>query len=235
LSAREPKREFAMNTNTPLLRTRKMIATVLCLALIVLGCETTGQSAGLGAVLGAGAGAVIGHQSGHAGEGALIGAAVGGLAGWGIHKVKARRMANAQQTAQQQNYDPATGLKLSLTDGSKVSPVNVKPGANTTAVMEYAALGTGANGVPVRETFALKKDGKVVKELYDSTDTRTDGTWQSPVEFTLPAQAPTGQYMVAQSVSANGQTAQRDITFTVTTATARNADGDYVINLAAAN
>lgn len=216
-------------------RSRKALAALLCIALITLGCQTAGQSAGLGAVLGAGAGAVIGHQSGHAGEGALIGAAIGGLAGWGIHKVKARRMANAQQTAQQQNYDPASGLKLSLTDGTKVAPVNVKPGGNTTAVLEYAALGTGPNGVPVRETFQLKKDGKVVKELYDATSTRTDGTWQSPIEFTLPSQAPTGQYMVAQSVSANGQSAQRDVTFTVTTATARNENGDYIITLATAN
>ncbi len=213
---------------------RKALASLLCIALITLGCQTAGQSAGLGAVLGAGAGAVIGHQSGHAGEGALIGAAVGGLAGWGIHKVRARQMANAQQTAQQQNYDPATGLKLSLTNGTKVTPVNVKPGANTTAVLEYAALGTGPNGIPVRESFQLKKDGKVVKELYDATSTRTDGTWQSPIEFTLPSQAPTGQYMVAQSVSANGQSAQRDVTFTVTNATARNENGDYIITLASA-
>ena len=203
-------------------RNNRILATALCIALIAAGCETAGQSAGLGAVLGAGAGAVIGNQSGHATEGALIGAAVGGLAGWGIHKIKARRMANAQETAQQQHYDPATGFKLSMTEGTKVTPVNVKPGNNATAVLEYAALGSGANGVPVRETFVLKKDGKPVKELYDATSTRTDGTWQSPIEFSLPNQAPTGQYIVAQSVSAQGQTAQKDVTFTVTTATTMN-------------
>jgi len=204
------------------MRARKLITALLGLALITWGCQTAGQSAALGAVLGAGAGAVIGNQSGHAEEGALIGAAVGGLAGWGIHKVRARQTANAQQTAQQQNYSPASGFKLSMTDGTKVSPVNVKPGGNATAVMEYAALGGGPSGVPVRETFVLKKDGKPVKELYDSTSTRTDGTWQSPIEFTLPAQAPMGQYIVAQTVSAKGQTVQRDVTFTVTNAAARN-------------
>ncbi len=213
-------------------RARKTLSALLCIAIVALGCETTGQSAGLGAVLGAGAGAVIGHQSGHTTEGALIGAAVGGLAGWGIHKIKARRTANAQQTAQQQNYNPASGFKLSMTDGTKVAPVNVKPGSNTTAVMEYAALGAGPNGVPVRESFVLKKDGKPVKELYDSTSTRTDGTWQSPVEFSLPSQAPTGQYIVAQTVSAQGQSAQRDVTFTVTTATTRNGEPEFVITLA---
>lgn len=214
------------------LRSRKTLSAVLCIAIIALGCETAGQSAGLGAVLGAGTGAVIGHQSGHTTEGALIGAAVGGLAGWGIHKIKARRTANAQQTAQQQNYNPASGFKLSMTDGTKVAPVNVKAGTNATAVMEYAALGTGPNGVPVRETFILKKDGKPVKELYDSTSTRTDGTWQSPVEFSLPSQAPTGQYIVAQTVSAQGQSAQRDVTFTVTTANARNGEPELAITLA---
>ncbi|NUM56956.1 MAG: hypothetical protein HUU46_25280 [Candidatus Hydrogenedentes bacterium] len=214
------------------MRSRKAIAVALSIALVTLGCETAGQSAGLGAVVGAGAGAVIGHQSGHAGEGALIGAAIGGLAGWGIHKVRARQVANAQQTAQQQNIDPASGFSLTMTDGTKVTPVNVKPGANATATMEYAALGGGPNGVAVRETFILKKDGKAVKELYDSTSTRTDGTWQSPIEFTLPSQAPTGQYIVAQSVSAQGKSVQRDVTFTVTTATARNGDPEWRIVLA---
>lgn len=223
-----------MNTSHTPMRRRKTAAALLALALVSLGCQTAGQSAGLGAVLGAGAGAVIGNQSGHAEEGALIGAAVGGLAGWGIHKMRARQMANAQQTAQQQNYSPASGFKLSMTEGTKVTPMNVKPGANTTAVMEYAALGGGPSGVPVRETFVLKKDGKPVKELYDSTSTRTDGTWQSPIEFTLPAQAPTGQYIVAQTVSAKGQTVQKDVTFTVTKATASNGAPESRIVLAGA-
>ncbi|HRI88651.1 MAG TPA: glycine zipper domain-containing protein [Candidatus Hydrogenedentes bacterium] len=207
-------------------RKRFTTAIAVLVAVAVAGCETAGQSAGLGAVVGAGAGAVIGHQSGNAAEGALIGAAIGGLAGWGIHKVKARRTRNAEETAQAQNYDPAAGFKLSMTEGTKVTPLNVKPGNNATAVLEYAALGSGPNGVPVREQFILKKDGKAVKELYDSTSTRTDGTWQSPIEFSLPAQAPTGQYIVAQTVSAQGQTAQKDVTFTVTTATSKNEDGE---------
>lgn len=225
-----------MNTsnNFPRKVARKSIASLLCFALISLGCETAGQSAGLGAALGAGAGAVIGHQSGHTTEGALIGAAIGGLAGWGIHKIRARRVANAQETAQQHNYNPAAGFKLSMTDGTKVTPINVKPGSNATAIMEYAALGTGPSGVPVRETFMLKKDGKPVKELYDGTSTRTDGTWQSPVEFSLPSQAPTGQYIVAQTVSAQGQSVQREVTFTVTTATAKNGEPVLTIRLAKA-
>lgn len=198
---------------------RGATVALVAVALIVAGCQTAGQSAGLGAALGAGAGAIIGHQSGHTTEGALIGAAIGGLAGWGIHKVKARRTADAQQTAQQHNYNPASGLTLKLTDGTKVTPVNVQPGSKATAVLEYAALGTGLNGVPVRETFVLKKDGRPVKELYDSTATRTDGTWQSPIEFSLPAETPTGQYTVAQAVSANGKMAEKEVVFTVTTAT----------------
>lgn len=197
------------------------IAVVACIALA--GCETAGKSAGLGAVVGAGAGAAIGSQSGKTTEGALIGAAIGGLAGWGIHKVKANRTRTAEETAKEHQYDPASGLTLAMTEGSKVTPLNVKPGGTATSVIEYAALGTG-NGVPVREQFILKKDGQAVKELYDSTTTRTDGTWQSPIEFVLPSGAPTGQYVVAQTVSAEGKTAQKDVTFTVTTATSRNGE-----------
>ncbi|MDZ4859708.1 MAG: YMGG-like glycine zipper-containing protein [Candidatus Hydrogenedentes bacterium] len=211
-------------------RSRKQLVSAIALGTCValVGCETAGRSAGLGAAVGAGAGAIIGNQSGNATEGALIGAAIGGLAGWGIHKVKARRTRTAEETAQQHQYDPASGFKLALTDGSKVTPLNVKPGASATSVLEYAALGTGANGLPVREQFILKKDGKPVKELYDSTTTRTDGTWQSPIEFALPAQAPAGQYIVAQTVSAAGQSAQKDVTFTVTTATSKSGEPEAV-------
>ena len=57
------------------------MSLLLVVAVAALGCETYGESAGLGALIGSGAGAIIGNQSGHAGQGALIGAVVGGAAG----------------------------------------------------------------------------------------------------------------------------------------------------------
>lgn len=214
---------------------RKAVVLTVCAALIAAGCETAGQSAGLGAVIGGGAGALIGHQSGHAVEGALIGAAIGGLAGWGIHKVRARQTRSAAETATAHNYEPSQGVKVAMTEGTSVAPNAVPAGGKVTATMEYAALGTGPNGIPVRERFLLNKDGEQVKELYDSTVTRTDGTWQSPIEFTLPEKAPVGTYVVAQSASAGGRIASKDVAFTVKQATAKGPNGEPLYVVAMAN
>ena len=72
------------------MKNKKLVVTVVALVVagfVVAGCETMGQSAGLGGVIGAGTGALIGSASGHAGEGALIGGAVGivaGKKGWAV-------------------------------------------------------------------------------------------------------------------------------------------------------
>lgn len=62
---------------------RLMTLSILALAAVASGCNTTPVQDGaiLGGALGAGAGAIIGHQSGHQGEGALIGAGLGALTG----------------------------------------------------------------------------------------------------------------------------------------------------------
>ena len=63
----------------------RVIAILLVLPTLFLGCESAGKKtaygAGIGAAAGAAAGAIIGHQSGNRGKGALIGAALGAGAG----------------------------------------------------------------------------------------------------------------------------------------------------------
>ncbi len=100
------------------------VATVLML--VLAGCETTGQSAGLGAVLGGAAGAVIGAQSGHAGEGALIGAAVGAGIGAIVGTVKKKRLANREQVIQE--YKSA-GTVVPTDPTVTLEQVNVAPNA----------------------------------------------------------------------------------------------------------
>lgn len=62
-----------------------LIFFVICVSLILFGCESTGQKTKSGALIGAGTGAVvggiIGHQSGHGLQGAGLGAVLGGLGG----------------------------------------------------------------------------------------------------------------------------------------------------------
>ncbi|MFP4501894.1 MAG: YMGG-like glycine zipper-containing protein [Candidatus Hydrogenedentota bacterium] len=167
---------------------------VLVLAVTFVGCETYGQSAGLGAALGAGTGAVIGHQSGHAGEGAAIGAALGGLTGLVVHDVKARRARSAKETAADYEYAPDQGEKLQLED-VRVSPKSTRPGTMVSAEVQYALLGTGG-GVQVRERRNLLKQGQLLRELSSETFTRADGTWVSSQDFRLPNDLDPGAYTV---------------------------------------
>lgn len=101
-------------------------ALPLALILVLAGCETTGQSAGLGAVLGGAAGAVIGAQSGHTGEGALIGAAVGAGIGAIVGKVKQKRLASREQVIQE--YKTA-GTPVPTDPTVTLEQVNVAPDA----------------------------------------------------------------------------------------------------------
>lgn len=171
-----------------------MLAAVLLLAVAMVGCETYGQSAGLGAALGAGTGAVIGHQSGRALEGAAIGAIVGGLAGLVVHDVKARRTRSAQETAQEYQYVPAQGEKLAL-ERVDVMPANTRPGNQIEISVQYALLGAGG-GVQVRERRALLRNGQVLQEISSESFTRTDGTWVSAQEVRLPNDLAPGVYTV---------------------------------------
>jgi uncharacterized protein YcfJ len=193
-------------------------------ALVVAGCATAGGSAGAGAGGGALLGGIIGHQSGHAVEGALIGAAVGALAGYGFHKVKVKREAarqtrSAEQTVQDKSYEADQGLKLDVEDYA-VTPGTVAPGDTVKAKLVYATLGTGADGEKVEEVRELRvADSK--KELDKTTETRTDGTWESTVDIEIPDTAKAGQYTLAQSVKIGDQAPQEKLSsFTVETKTA---------------
>jgi hypothetical protein len=104
-----------------------------------------------------------------------------------------------------------------------ISPGTVAPGGTVTSTTQYATLGTGS-GVPVAESCILKKDGKELTKLDEKTVQRTDGTWENIIQFKVPKNADAGPYVVAQNVSASGQTFQRDLAFNVNTATAERIE-----------
>ena len=199
------------------MRKKKFLtATVVTvsLALMALGCETMGQSAGLGGLLGAGAGAIIGDQSGHALEGALIGGALGALAGAVVHDVKTREVKNAQQTTAEYEYAPEQGLRI-VGESAGVNPKVVQPGDTITTSVSYAVMGAGPNGITVNETRVLKRNGEVLKEVSTSDFMRTDGTWESTQEINFPSNVPAGTYEVAQTVSAPNIQVEQNVEFSI--------------------
>lgn len=183
---------------------------VVCIALVLSGCQSYAGSAGLGAALGAGTGALVAHDSK---EGAIAGAIIGGLAGLVAHDIKAKKQRDAQATAQQYGYVPAQGEVLSL-ETSSALPSVVLPGNMVEGSIQYALLGSGNGGIDVVETRQLMRGDQLVGE---STKTvhRTDGTWASTQQFKLPNNAPAGQYRILQTVQSAKSRITASSSFTV--------------------
>ena len=91
------------------------------------GCETMGESAGLGAVIGAGLGAVVGGDGDRL-EGAAIGAVLGAAAGAVVHdvrRVRAEKTRTAEETAELYDYTPSQGESMVLEE-SRIEPGTVR-------------------------------------------------------------------------------------------------------------
>lgn len=192
------------------------MSLLVAIALVLSGCQTYGEAAGLGATTGAGAGAVIGNQSGHAGEGAVIGAVLGTIAGLVAHDVKARRSMDAETTAQRHSYDSQQGEVLEL-DDAQVYPHFVKPGNMAEATIQYALLGVPSKGVDVVETRILKRNSEVIAELSSKTFRRTAGTWVSTLPFRISDSLQPGEYVIMQVVQTGQSRISASSSFTVGT------------------
>ncbi|MEA3364956.1 MAG: hypothetical protein U9Q79_04880 [Candidatus Hydrogenedentes bacterium] len=189
----------------------------LALAVVVIlamGCQTVPRGAGLGGALGAGTGAIIGAQSGHAGEGAAIGAVVGAATGAIASDIRARRTKTAQETAQTYDYQPSQGEVLKL-ESVSVLPSQVKRGDMVEASIQYALLGTGQEGVAVRESRTLMQGGQVVAEIGTKSFTRQDGTWVSVAQFKALDNLELGEVSVQQVIETNQSRISGTAKFTV--------------------
>ncbi len=191
---------YTMNT----VRNRITWLMVPALVIAAAGCETTGESAGLGALIGAGSGALIGGIAGD-GKGALIGAVVGagvGAAGGAIahdvRKSRAEQVKPATQTAETHHYQPGTGQSLVFEDAA-VNPPTARRGQYIEARMQYALLGA-PGGAAVTERRTILKDDRVVSEISAEEHTRNDGTWVSTQEFKVSESWEPGDYVIEQTV-----------------------------------
>lgn len=91
----------------------KVFSLILCLGIILAGCNNTQKGAAIGTGGGALLGAIVGKLAGNAGVGAAVGAAVGAGAGAIIGKKmdKAKAEAEAVRNAQVQSVTDANGLQ----------------------------------------------------------------------------------------------------------------------------
>ena len=200
-------------------------ALMFCVAL--MGCQTYGESAGLGAVLGATAGAIIGNQSGHSEGGAVVGAAIGAIGGAIVHDVNVQREEEMEQH-QAHRPDPVRHPEPVLTtrpsvpkmthslvlEESSVLPSRVRRGSMVEASIQYALTG-GRYGTRVTEVRELMRDGKVIERFFSKSEVRENGSWVSAQQFRVSEHLEPGEYTVVQTISSRDMTVSASSTLTV--------------------
>ncbi|MBA2591748.1 MAG: hypothetical protein M3495_15425 [Pseudomonadota bacterium] len=185
--------------------TSKVTALALCCG-VLSGCATGEGNqqllgAGIGTALGCGLGYAVGGD-----KGCAVGGALGAAAGWGV--VAQYQATQVRSAAQDQAIygvtEPVIANKVQIRKGT-ATPSTVRPGSKVQIDTDYSLLmppGTAAQGADVQESFALKKDGKVLTNSAPKTFRRASGGWVATNKLPIPQDAEPGTYVVETKVQA---------------------------------
>jgi hypothetical protein len=198
-----------------------VVAAGMSAMVVFSGCQTTGETneqvvgAGVGAALGCGVGLLVGGRA----ENCLAGAAAGGLLGWGVVKLnqyEARQVRSA--SADRRVYgltQQVDSTQVKIRKGTS-TPKRVRPGQDVDIATDYSVmLPPGDQSANVKESWVLKKDGKVLANLPPQTNRRTAGGWAASAVIPIPSDAAPGTYVVEHKVSAGSSYDSDESTFTV--------------------
>jgi LysM repeat protein len=191
-------------------------------ASLVSGCATMGgegqqqaMGAGIGAALGCGVGVLITRNA----RGCAIGAAAGGLLGWGVVKInqyQAKQVRSASADRRVYGLTKAVDTSLVKIRKGASSPKAVKPGQVVVISTDYSLLlPRRESSETVYESWALKKDGKVLYSLPEQANKRTGGGWVAEATINVPKSAPPGTYVVEHKVKAGSSYDTDESTFIV--------------------
>ena len=140
----------------------KISAFILCLGIILVGCNNTQKGAGIGAGGGALLGAIVGKLAGNTAVGAAVGTAVGAGTGAiiGKHMDKVKAQAQQVQNAQVQEVEDANGLKA----------VKVTFDSGILFATNKADLNSAAKNSLVNFSNVLKQNPSCDVAIYGHTD-----------------------------------------------------------------
>jgi hypothetical protein len=181
--------------------------TAVCLAAALVGCQTYGESAALGGLIGAAAGTIIGHQSDSELEGAAIGAAVGAAVGAIAKDQEVRReeQREAEYEARRPLPEPiipppdSGDAETLVLEDLTVLPSVVQRGNIVEVSIQYAVY-NARDGVRLKETRALFKDGREIEVFASNLIYRSNGSWVSPQQFRIAHGLEPGLYEVVQTI-----------------------------------
>ena len=193
----------------------KVIAAV-CSGVLLTGCATWEQSAGLAALGCAAAGGLAGGLTGSAAIGGATFAGCGAIAAIGIYSYHTSQTRTAQQDQQLYGYTaPVNSTEVKIRN-AMASPERVKAGDTVKLTLDYSVMAPkGTQNVNVDESMVLKHDGKVLQTLSERPINRPLGGSSSEVDFTVPAKMPSGTYVIEQKVTAGTSYDVRPAVFVV--------------------
>ncbi|MGR8998496.1 MAG: hypothetical protein ACU88J_05550 [Gammaproteobacteria bacterium] len=195
----------------------KVIAAV-CSGVLLTGCATMEQSAGLATLGCAGVGILTGALTHSAGAGAGAGAGCLALAGIAIYKYHTSQTRTVQQDQQLYGYaEPVDNTQVKIRNAT-ASPEMVRAGDTVKLTLDYSVMAPkGTQNVDVDESMVLKHDGKVLQTLSERPINRPLGGSSTEVDFKIPAKMPAGTYVIEQKVTAGNSNDVRQAMFVVGT------------------
>jgi len=195
-------------------RIRICMAGAISTALLVSGCATTqeGHEQAVGATIGCAAGGILAGIITRDARYAAAGCAAGAALGFGVVKVQQYNATQARTSdADMRRYRKADpdfyGLSTPVTTAAvkvrsaTATPATIRPGSTILAKTDYSVVApANQSTVSVTESWILKKDGKTLANAPLAPQERTTGGWQTSADVPIPAEAPTGTYILEHKV-----------------------------------
>jgi len=193
----------------------KVIAAVYS-GVLLTGCATMEQSAGLATLGCAGVGILTGVLTNNAAIGAGSSAGCLALAAIGIYSYHTSQTRTAQQDQQLYGYAaPVSSTEVKFRNAT-ASPEMVKAGDTVKLTLDYSVMAPkDIQNVDVTESMVLKHDGKVMKTFPDRPIKRPLGGSSAEVDLPTPAKMPPGTYVIEYKVQAGTSYDIRPVVFVV--------------------
>ena len=200
---------------------KQIAALAAAIALTLSGCATTGDTqnqalgAGIGAALGCGVGALVTGDA----RGCAAGAAIGGVLGWGVVAIIQYQATQVRSSSADTRVygltKPVSSTQVKIRKGSN-SPKSVRAGQPVAILTDYSLmLPPSTSSVLVTESWALKKDGKLVTRLPEKSTNRIAGGWEAKAEITIPPEVQPGTYVIEHTVKAGSSYDTDESTFVI--------------------
>jgi hypothetical protein len=145
-----------------------------------------------------------------------VGGAVVGWAAVKLVQYHAEKTQSAAEAGKVMGYSEGQGPMVQIR-GARVVPEKVKAGDRLTFETEYGLAAPKNSGeLPVRETWELWKDDKLLSTVPPQTQNREPGGWVARASIDAPKGAKPGTYVVKNRVEVGTSYDERIAVFTVT-------------------